>query len=189
MFKARPETCRQCTTRSQTGTDQSERVCFWEGRLGRRRRCRSGWNQPADEHDGFTSYYYFNIKSLWLWKLSQGPPRTDGSTDPPRTDGHPPYLNMLKWQKEISTVSGFIPENKLSETCVGHAVEREREMKGRANELWVACEYRERERGLCLVAPRPPPGLWKCHAVSVAMRTATPEGCNREGREQSELQR
>lgn len=46
---------------------------------------------------------------------------------------------------------------------------------------WPVNIERERE-GSVLGRPLPPPGLWKCHAVSVAMQMVTPECCEREER-------
>lgn len=46
---------------------------------------------------------------------------------------------------------------------------------------WPVNRERERERSV-LCRSLPPPGLWKCHAASVAMQMVTLECCKREGR-------
>ncbi len=47
---------------------------------------------------------------------------------------------------------------------------------------------RERERSV-LCRSLPPPGLWKCHAVSVAMQMVTLECCKREGEKEGRKNR
>lgn len=45
---------------------------------------------------------------------------------------------------------------------------------------WPVNRERERKRSV-LCRSLPPPGLWKCHAVSVAMQMVTLEWCKKGG--------